>query len=61
MCPLKTAQMPRHEPHLDQEILTASSEGLMKGKCVHLLFGAQIALPYDNMHYLICKGQWIAL
>lgn len=50
-----------HEPHLDQEILAASSEGLMKDKCVHLLFGAQIALPYDNMHYLICKGQWIAL
>lgn len=50
-----------HEPRWDQEILTASSEGLTKGKCVHLLFGAQIALPYDNTHYLICKGQWIAL
>lgn len=60
-CPLETPQCQEHKPHWDQEILTASSEGLMKGKCVHLLFGAQIALPYDNMHYLICKGQWIAL
>lgn len=51
----------KHEPCWDQEILPASSEGLMKDKCAHLLFGAQTALPYDNMHYLICKGQWIAL
>lgn len=49
------------KPRWDKEILTASREGLMKDKCVHLLFGAQIALPYDSMHYLICKGQWIAL